>query len=286
MNDQDQLQRFVFDNTDIRGEIVRIEQSYQQCLQNHQYTEVVANLLGEFMAAASLLSATLKFEGTLTLQARSDGQIPLIMAEATSDHKLRAIAKQAEQATSTDFHTLLTNGRLCIIIDPDNGQRYQGIVSLDGNSLAECLEAYFRQSEQLSTRIWLSSNQQQATGFMLQELPASESIKPELRLQQWEHLTHLANTLTEEELITLDFQQLLHRLYHEEQVRIFPAAKLEFKCSCSQTRTLNALRSLGQQELLEIIAEQGVIEMNCEFCHQYYHFEKADILTLFTPTVH
>jgi molecular chaperone Hsp33 len=282
----DQLQRFIFDNTDIRGEVVRIEQSYQQCLAGHQYTEVVANLIGEFLAAAALLSATLKFEGTLTLQARSDGEIPLIMAEATSERNLRAIAKQADQATSDQFNTLLGDGRLCIIIDPEQGQRYQGIVSLEGDNLAQCLEAYFRQSEQLSTRIWLSSNGQQAAGLMLQELPSSKTINPEQRLEQWEHISHLAATLTEEELLKLDFQTLLHRLYHQEQVKIFPSAALQFQCSCSSARTLNALRTLGQQELLEIIAEQGSIDINCEFCHQHYHYQQQDIIELFSPTVH
>lgn len=282
----DQLQRFLFDNTDIRGEISRLEQSYQDCLAGHEYPKVIASLLGEFMAAAALLSASLKFEGTLTLQARSEGQIPLIMAESTSDHKLRAIAKDADNADSTDFKTLLTNGRLCITIDPAGGQRYQGIVSLEGDNLAQCLENYFQQSEQLSTRVWLTSNGEQAAGMMLQELPASENISSELRLEQWQHMTHLAETITEQELLSLDFQRLLYRLYHQEQVQVFEADELEFKCSCSQTRTLNALRAIGQQELLDIVAEQGSVDINCEFCHQHYHFIEKDINDLFHPQIH
>lgn len=282
----DQLQRFIFDNTDIRGEISRLEQSYQHCLAGHQYPKVIAHLLGEFMAAAALLSATLKFEGTLTLQARSDGQIPLIMAETNSEHKLRAIAKDADDADTSDFHTLLSNGRLCIIIDPTHGQRYQGIVSLEGDNLAQCLENYFYQSEQLSTRIWLTSNDTHAAGMMLQELPASQMINPEQREQQWEHMTHLAETLTQQELLSLDFQQLLYRLYHQEQVQVFDAAELEFQCSCSETRTLNALRTLGKTELLDIISEQGSVDINCEFCHQHYHFVEKDILDLFNPPIH
>lgn len=282
----DQLQRFIFDNTDIRGEISRLEKSYQDCLNNHNYPEVVAHLLGEFMAAAALLSATLKFEGTLTLQARSDGEIPLIMAEARSDQTLRAIAKQANEAKSADFSTLLKNGRLCMIVDPKDGKRYQGIVELKGNNLAECLENYFLQSEQLSTRIWLSCNGQQAAGMMLQQLPASKTITNQQRSQQWQHMTQLAATLTEAELLTLDFQQLLYRLYHQEQVQVFAPAALRFQCSCSQTRTLSALRTLGQQELLEIIAELGAIDIHCEFCHQHYHFVEQHIQELFQPKVH
>lgn len=282
----DLLQRFIFDHTDIRGEISRLEQSYQQALAGHRYPEPVARLLGEFLAAAALLSATLKFEGTLTLQARSEGQIPLIMAEASSEHTLRGIAKQADAADSDDFHTLLDKGTLCIIIEPKQGKRYQGIVALEGDNLAQCLENYFRQSEQLSTRIWLTCNSQQAAGMMLQELPASAATTPDSRARQWEHMTQLAATLTDQELLGLDFQQLLYRLYHQEQVQVFEPATLAFQCSCSQSRTLNALRTLGQEELLSIIAEQGAIDIHCEFCHQHYRFVAADIQQAFHPTVH
>ncbi len=282
----DLLQRFIFDNTDIRGELSHLEQSYQEALSTHQYPEPVARLLGEFLAAAALLSATLKFEGTLTLQARSEGQIPLIMAEATSDHKLRAIAREAENANSTAFNTLLANGHLSITIDPKQGQRYQGIVALDGSSLAQCLEGYFQQSEQLSTRLWLCSDGQRAAGMMLQELPASQTTSPELREQNWQHVTQLAETLTEQELLSLAFDQLLHRLYHQEQLRLFEPDDLQFKCSCSRSRTLNALRALGQTELEHILSEQTTIEINCEFCHQHYQFNKKDIQGLFQQALH
>ncbi|WP_101758853.1 Hsp33 family molecular chaperone HslO [Oceanicoccus sp. KOV_DT_Chl] len=282
----DQLQRFIFDDTDIRGELSRLDQSYHDSLNTHQYPEVVAQLIGEFLAAVALLSATLKFEGTLTLQARSDGEIPLIMAEATSENDLRAIARGAEDARSNDFKTLLANGQLSITIEPKQGKRYQGIVSLDGANLAECLEGYFQQSEQLSTRIWLSCDHQQAAGMLLQELPASHNINPEQRQQQWQHLTQLADTITAAELLALPFDQILYRLYHQEQVRIFDPTPLQFKCSCSEQRTLSALRTLGQQELTEIIADQGSIEIHCEFCHQHYQFAQPDIDKLFQATVH
>jgi molecular chaperone Hsp33 len=282
----DQLQRFIFDTTDIRGEIARVDNTYQQVLSNHQYPEVVAHLLGELVAAATLLSATLKFEGTLTLQARSNGEVPLIMAEVTSENTLRAIARGADQASSTDFHQLLTDGHLSITVDPKQGQRYQGIVALEGNNLSECLEGYFKQSEQLSTRIWLSSNNQQASGMMLQELPASQEIGSEQRQQNWQHITKLAETLSSEELLTLTFDDLLYRLYHQEQVRLFTPNPVKFQCSCSQSRTLNALRTVGKEDLEQIIAEQGAIDINCEFCHQHYHFGVKDIQGLFNQPLH
>lgn len=282
----DLLQRFIFDNTDIRGELVHLEQSYRDVLSIHPYPDVVAALLGEFLAAAALLSATIKFDGILTLQARSDGEIPLIMAEASSDHSLRAIAREAQAASSQDFNTLLTNGQLSITIDPQQGQRYQGIVELNGNNLAQCLEAYFQHSEQLSTRIWLCSNGRQAAGMLLQELPASQTADAELREQRWQHATQLAATVTEQELLTLAFETLLHRLYHREPVRLFAADSLYFKCSCSRARTLDALRTLGQQELETLLAEQAGIDINCEFCHQHYRFTQKDIHGLFQQAMH
>lgn len=287
----DLLQRFIFDNTDIRGELVQLKQCYEDAVKAHDYPEPVAMLLGEFLAAAAMLSATLKFEGTLTLQARSRGQIPLIMAEATSDHKLRAIARESDQANSTDFATLLADGQLSITIDPLQGQRYQGIVPLDGNNLAQCLEHYFEQSEQLSTRVWLASDGKQSAGMLLQELPESEQARdasdnPEQRSINWQHLTSLAETLSDEELLSLPFEQLLYRLYHQEQVRLFDADPLIFHCSCSKTRTLNALRTLGEKELNSIIEEQGKIDINCEFCHQHYLFDQEDVNALFQPTLH
>lgn len=281
----DQLQRFIFDNADARGEIVHLQKSYQETLSTHQYPESASKLLGEFLVAASLLSATLKFEGTLTLQARSEGEIPLIMAEATSDRHLRGIVRDAEQAKSNDFKTLLKNAQLSITIDPQEGQRYQGIVPMEGDSLAECIEHYFQQSEQLSTRLWLCADHNQAAGMLLQELPASD-IPDEQRETQWEHITKLAETLSEEELLTLDTETLLYRLYHQEQVRLFEPSTLSFCCSCSEDRIAKALTSIGQQSLNEIIAEQGLVSVNCEFCNQKYQFSEYQIQQLFQPTIH
>lgn len=282
----DLLQRFIFEDADVRGEITRLQQSYQDTLKAHSYPTPVSQLLGEFLAAATLLSATLKFEGTLTLQARSEGQIPLIMAEVSSDHTLRAIARSAEDANSNSFSDLLTKGLLSITIEPKQGQRYQGIVPLDGANLAQCLEKYFAQSEQLATRIWLYSDEKQAVGMLLQELPASQNRDRDQRQQDWEHLTKLAETLTPTELRTLEFSELLYRLYHQQTVRLFDPDTIAFACSCSEARTLSALRTLGQQELQQAIAELGAIDINCEFCHQHYRFLAPDIEQLFKPTLH
>ncbi len=283
----DLSQRFLFDNTDIRGELVRLDQSFAALLSHHHYPEPVIHLLGEFIAAAALMSSTIKFEGTLILQARSDsGEIPLIMAEASSNKTFRAIARNADQASSSDFRQLLKKGQLIITIDPSKGQRYQGIVSLEGANLAQCLEQYFEHSEQLSTKLWLACDGSTATGMLLQELPADETRQQQQRAADWQHITHLANTLSAQELLSLDFETLLYRLYHQEHARLFEALAWSFKCGCCRDKTINTLLTLGQEELTVMLTEQDQIMITCEFCHQQYHFNEQDIKAIFDHPIH
>lgn len=279
----DALQRFIFDSSDVRGEHVCLEQAYQEVLSSHHYPPGVARLLGEFIAAANLLSATLKFDGSLTLQVRGNGEVPLIMAETNDQHEMRAIAQGASQAMSDDFQQLIGGGQLAITIDPKKGNRYQGIVSLDGGSLAECLENYFRQSEQLSTRLWLAADGQRAAGLMLQELPSTQPNP-----LQWQHLTTLADTVSAAELLSTPAETLLYRLYHQDPVRVFEAKLPRFKCSCSRDRIEAGLISLGDTELTAILQEQGEIETHCEFCNRRYAFTPADFphLSPAAPTRH
>lgn len=275
----DELIRFIFDTTDVRGEWVQLEQSYTETLVNHHYSPGVRQLIGEFLAAASLLGATLKFEGTLILQARSEGEVPVIMAEATSNHEVRAIVRGAEAALSHDFETLLAKGQLSITIDPTNGNRYQGIVGMTGPNLASCLEAYFLQSEQLPTRIWLAVDDHRAAGLFLQELPARGDAA--LRAEQWQHLLALAETVQPEELLELPGATLLHRLFHQDQLRLLGHDTIQFRCSCSQARTEGMLTGLGRDEIESILSEHGQVEVNCEFCLQSYRFSPEQARQLF-----
>lgn len=275
----DALRRFIFDGQDIRGEHIQLSDSYRDILCHHHYPPAVAALLGQFIAAAGLLSATIKFQGRLILQVRGDGQVPLIMAEAHSDGGLRAIARDAEAALSTDFRSLLGEGQLAITIDPDKGKRYQGIVSLAGDNLAQCLESYFFQSEQLRTRLWLHSDGERAGGLLLQELPAHRPAP-----ETWQHVCTLADTVRGEELTGLTAEELLHRLYHQEALRLFDSKALRFQCTCSRKRIEEGLRSLGAKELYDILAEQGSIETHCEFCHRHYRFDSNDIDGWFAQT--
>jgi len=280
----DQTQRFLFDDSDVRGEIATLEESYQHVLAKHTYPEPVAQLLGELLAAAALLVGTLKFDGLLILQARSIGAVPLLMVECSSAREVRGIARyHAEQiqpdATLTE---LMPEGMLAITIDPANGQRYQGIVDLEGATLAECLTNYFAASEQLPTRFWLNADSRRACGLLLQQLPADRLKDPEERDASWEHLRTLADTLTAEELLGLDSETLLHRLYHQEQLRLFDALPIRFRCSCSRERSARALVSLGEEDALQLVAEQGgSVSIDCQFCNEKYTYDAADVAQLF-----
>jgi molecular chaperone Hsp33 len=284
----DGAHRFLFEAADIRGETVQLHASLGAVLGSHQYATGVERLLGEFLAASVLLANTLKFDGQLTLQARSSGQIPLIMADCTSELDVRAIARGAQTATADDFATLLDEGQLAITIDPSRGRRYQGIVPLMGDSLAASLDNYFEQSEQLHTRLWLACDGERAAGMLLQQLPSQVTLDPLSREQQWERVCTLGHTLTAEELLTLPPEIFLHRLFHEDRVRLFEPRPVRFRCSCSRERSLRALASLPEGEIAELLAEQGSVTMDCEFCNQRYVFLPEDLpgTTESSQTVH
>ncbi len=284
MLDFDYTQRFLFDDTDVRGEWVGLERSYAEVLAKHSYPEPVAQLLGELLAAAALLVGTLKFDGLLVLQARSSGAVPLLMVECSSDRQVRGIARyHAEQIEpGATLGELMPEGVLALTMDPARGQRYQGIVGLEGVNLAACLSDYFASSEQLPTRFWLYADGRRACGLLLQQLPADRIHDGEEREASWQHLVTLADTLTAEELLALDTTTVLHRLYHEEQVRLFEPKPIHFQCSCSRERSGNALISLGQEDAEELVREQGgAVTIDCQFCNQQYRFDAADIAQLF-----
>merc|ERR1711879_15920 len=247
----DQLHRFSFDETVIRGEVAHLDSTYQEILSRHQYPTVVAQPLGELMAATALMSASLKFKGRLTLQIRMTGGISLLQAETDEQGQLRAIARyEKEQAPDS---LLLTDGQLVITLEPDQGQRYQGIVATPAGHIAAALEAYFEQSEQLPSRFWLACDGHSAAGLMLQRMPetTTEKHNPE----DWNRISHLASTVKNAELLSLSTETLLHRLYHEEILRLYPASALRFYCTCSKKRLGNALKQLGRDELNDMLSE-------------------------------
>lgn len=274
---QDQLLRFSFDKTDVRGEITHLDESYREVIRRHQYPGIISQALGELMAATALLSATLKFEGRLTLQVRLSGNITLLQAETNEKGQLRAIARYDQNSAEHELN--FTNGQLVITIEPAQGQRYQGITAIEGGNVAAALEEYFEQSEQLPSRFWLFADNQQAAGLMIQKTPTAADVISDA--DAWDRIHHLAATIKEEELLHLEAETVLHRLFHEEDVRVFPASELSFYCTCSKPRIAAALTQLGYNELDSMLNELGTISINCEFCQQHYSFDREQVDELF-----
>lgn len=285
--DKDKIYRFLFDNANIRGEVANLNDVWQLMQANHGYPELIRHYLGEAVAASVLLSATLKFEGSLTIQASGDGALTLMVIECRNDFGVRAVAKYQEtllnnmandMSDDANLKTLLGDGTLIITIEQfKTKERYQGIVALEGNSMADFLEGYLERSEQLETRIFLASDEQAVGGLLLQQLPGQNEAD-----DSWERVTHLASTIKQEELLTLGAREILHRLYHEEDVRLFDPEAIYFKCSCSRKKVTNMLRSISHQEACEIIKEQGNISVDCEFCGATYDFDEIDIAGIYS----
>jgi molecular chaperone Hsp33 len=287
---KDSLQRFLFENAAIRGELVRLNATWQEVLQRHTYPEPIRNLLGEMMAASALLSAMLKFQGSLIMQIQGSGPLTLAVAECTSERNLRAIANWHDDLfADASLPELVGKGSLAITIEPEQGRRYQGIVDVGVGNLSKAIEDYMHRSQQLETKMWLTVDDNQASGLMLQKLPESEDHHERMLLEEdtdaWNRVTLLADTVRNDELATLPFDQLLRRLFYEEDVRIFESEPVSFRCSCSKDRVRNTLRMLGYDEIISLFDERRIISVNCEFCNHLYEFDRVDIEELFASDV-
>lgn len=274
----DSLQRFLFEHAPVRGEIVQLEHTWLSVLQRHEYPAILRNIMGELCAAAVLLAATLKLQGSLILQIHGKGAIKLLVVECTGNLELRATAKWDGELVHDTLPELVGAGRFVITLDPKDGnQAYQGIVALEGNSVAEMLQNYMERSEQLETRLWLAADGGRAAGMLLQKLPAQHHQDEET----WSRLNHLAATVTAQELLSLPAPEVLRRLFHEEDVRVFEPQEVEFNCTCSRANVARMLKLLGQEEVDSVLAEQGEIEVFCEFCNERYIFDAIDARAIF-----
>jgi molecular chaperone Hsp33 len=274
---KDTLQRFLFEHTPLRGELVHLDTAWQEVLRRHEYPPAVRARLGEMMASCLLLSATLKFNGTVTMQVQGEGAINLLVVEATSRRTVRGMAQWQGEVVAGDLHAQFGAGRLTITIDPGTGgERYQGIVALEGDSLADAIDTYLDRSEQLPTRMWLAADGNSAAGMLLQKLPGVEADD-----DAWSRVQALGATLSAGELLALPAQEIIHRLFHEEEVRLFDTEPVSFHCSCSRERVAGMLHSLGQDEVMDILHSEGAIEVTCEFCNKHYRFDAVDATQLF-----
>lgn len=280
--DKDSVQRFVFEDVDIRGEIVHLNASLANILQQHAYPPVIEQYLAQALLAAVLLTAIIKFKGELTLQFSGLEQGPLKLLVAKCDHQchIRGLAQFADDIDEQTLVTAFANGNLVVTIIPDNnGKAYQSIIPINQHSIAKCLEAYFAQSEQISTHISLHYAEGNAAGILLQLLPAAEKKlrTSELREQFWRHASTLAQTLTTAEVLSLDNATILHRLYHQENIRLFESAAVIFRCSCSQAAMENAVSLLGREEAEAIIHTEATIVVACEYCGSSFPFDRVDV---------
>ncbi len=288
----DTLQKFMFENSLVRGELVELSEAWRQVLNRRSYPAPVACMLGEMMSAAALLSANLKFNGSIILQIHGDGPVKLLVVECDAALQLRATAKLADDSSIADNARLqqLVNlngqGRFAITLDPADklpGQQpYQGIVALDGESVATVIENYMLRSEQLDTKLWLAADNVVARGLLLQKLPDQGGKTGSVQdTDTWNRAVTLASTVGDEELLSTDIMTLLRRLYWEEQVRVFEPRQPMFRCSCTREKVGNMLKMLGQGEVDEALADLGKLEISCDFCGQGYWFDPVDCAQLF-----
>ena len=291
-NFTDTLHHFLFEDQQnnpmpIRGNLVHLNNTYTQVLQHQTLPSVIKFALGELMAASALLSATLKMDGALVLQIQNKGALKLLVVECSSDLKLRATAKwdekRVDEMSHACFFDLVKNGQFVITLDPKEGEAYQGIVPIEGESIAEMLQNYMLRSQQIDTSLWLHCDETSASGLLLQKLPDFGGnlggIATSVLHQDddaWNRMNHLANTITHDELQNLPAETLLTRLFAEENVRLFEPKSTRFYCSCNQSSVASMLRMLGKDELDGIIAEFGKIEVNCDFCNKHYLFDAVD----------
>ncbi|MGF1872367.1 Hsp33 family molecular chaperone HslO [Photobacterium indicum] len=276
----DNLYRYLFEGVSVRGELVQLGNTYQQIIASKEYPAPVQKLLGELLVATSLLTATLKFEGSITVQLQGDGPVRLAVINGDHEQKMRGVARwEGKVPTDGTIHDVIGKGHLVITITPTKGERYQGVVGLEGDTLAESLEGYFANSEQLKTRIILRTGEfegnAKAAGMLLQILPDGQGKEGD-----FEHLEQLTETVKNEELFGLDAQDVLYRLYHQEEVKLFDPQSVEFHCGCSRERSASAICSIERIEVEKIIADEGKVSLHCDYCGTSYDFDSIDVAAL------
>jgi molecular chaperone Hsp33 len=303
MHDRDSLHRFIFEQYPIRGHLVHLDASWRALIEHREYSGVIREVLGEAVVASLLLAATIKFQGVLSLQLQGAGAIQLLLAQCTSGLGVRGLARYREDleagATAGELQRLIGTGNLTVTLESDDGsQRYQGIVPIAGARLADSLQIYFENSEQLPTRLWLYADEHAAAGMLLQRLPGERGAAhgtagaepavftdPALIDDAWRRVQLIGATLTPEELRSLADAEIVHRLFNEDDVRIFEPAPVYFRCRCSRDRVSGMLQGLGETETRSILAERGEVEVRCDFCNRAYVFDAVDVGQLFNKGV-
>lgn len=277
---KDCLQRFILKDLHVRGQWIHLDHAYKAIQSIHPYPITIRMLIGEALAASALISSTLKYEGRTTLQIEGPGAIKLLLAQCNHLFHLRGLAKWDEVIDLTSTAPLFSDAQCLISITQATSQEaYSGIVPLEQDNLAACLENYFQQSEQLPTKFYFASTHDHIVGLMLQSLP-DDVMTPDM----WQHVTCLADTLTQPELLSVGPMALMHRLFHSEAMEWFIENPVEFKCSCSKEKSEQALITFGEKEAMDIFNTVTTLVVNCEFCNRSYAFDKIDVYRIFHPS--
>ncbi len=281
----DLLHRFLFERLPIRGHLVRLDASWRATIEHHEYPRAVSDALGEAMAAAVLMAGALKFEGRLSLQFEGKGPVRLMLAQCTHRHAIRGVARHDELPEGAGGSALFVEGQFAVTIEQqEGGERYQGVVPLDQQRLADSLERYFERSEQLPTRFMLAATPGRAAGLMLQRVAVGDASTPEEQAaadDAWIRIGLLAATVSPQELFEMPARKLLGRLFAEDDIRLFEGSPVFFQCSCSRERVAGILQSLGDAELQSLLKERGDVEVRCEFCNRAWRFDAVDVAGLF-----
>ncbi len=276
------LHRYLFEDLSVRGELVQLNSTYKQIISSTDYPAPVKTLLGELLVATTLLTATIKFEGSITLQLQGNGPVSLAVINGNNNQQVRGVARwEGDLADNASLSDMLGNGQLVITIEPKQGERYQGIVGLEADNLAQVLESYFERSEQLKTKLWIRTDitnpdEPHAAGMLLQVVPDGKGSE-----NDFEHLEQLTATIKNEELFSLEAQELLYRLYNQEKVQLFTPNDVEFLCGCSRERSSAAILNVSKNEVYDILKEQGELALHCDYCGTTYHFTKDDVDQIF-----
>ncbi|HDM8224096.1 TPA: Hsp33 family molecular chaperone HslO [Vibrio campbellii] len=275
------LNRYLFEDLSVRGELVQLDEAYQRIISSKEYPAALQKLLGELLVSTTLLTATLKFEGSITIQLQGDGPVSLAVINGDHAQKIRGVARwEGDIADDASLHDMMGKGYLVITIEPKKGERYQGVVGLEGETLADVIEGYFANSEQLKTRLWIRTGEHEgkahAAGMMIQVMPDGTGTP-----EDFEHLEQLTATVKNEELFTLPANELLYRLYNQDSVRLYEPQPVEFHCGCSRERSGAAIITVERAEINDILAEEGSVSLHCDYCGTSYSFDEAEITELY-----
>ncbi|HHF0568405.1 TPA: Hsp33 family molecular chaperone HslO [Vibrio alginolyticus] len=275
------LNRYLFEDLSVRGELVQLDEAYQRVISSKEYPAAIEKLLGELLVSTTLLTATLKFEGSITIQLQGDGPVSLAVINGDHNQRVRGVARwEGDVADDANIHDLMGKGYLVITIEPKNGERYQGVVGLEGDTLAEVLEGYFANSEQLKTRLWIRTGEHEgkahAAGMLIQVIPDGTGSPDD-----FEHLEQLTDTVKDEELFGLEANELLYRLYNQDKVRLYEPQPVEFHCGCSRERSGAAIITVEKAEIYDILAEVESVSLHCDYCGTTYTFDESEVTELY-----